>query len=82
MNANEPAIVSYNQPREWFLWVLATMGGWLLGLLGNYASSIVLSMTGLGTTLETNPSQITPEIALFLMALSMGVLFIVGLAVG
>ncbi len=82
MNTTETTTLSYNQPREWLLWALATAGGWLLGSLGNFAASIALSMTGIDAALNTDPSQIDQSTMLLLMGISLVMLLIVGLAVG
>jgi MFS family permease len=82
MNDNEVTTPSFNQPREWLLWTVATAGGWLLGSLGNFAASLVLSATGLGATLNIDPSQIDQSTVLLLMGISLVMLLIVGLAVG
>ena len=82
MNNTEVEPMAYNQPREWLWWTLATAGGWLLGSLGNFAVSIVLSMTGLNAALNVDPAQIDQSTMLIFMVVSLVMLLIVGLAVG
>ena len=72
----------YNQPREWLWWTLATAGGWVLGSLGNFAVSIMLSMTGLNAALNGDPTQIDQSTMLFFMVVSLVMLLIIGLVVG
>ena len=82
MDNTEVETVAYNQPREWLWWTLATAGGWLLGSLGNFAISIVLSMTGLNAALNVDPTQIDQSTMLLFMGVSLVMLLIIGLAVG
>ncbi len=82
MNNIEGETVAYNQPREWLWWTLATAGGWLLGSLGNFALSIVLSMTGFSAALNADPTKIDQSTMLLYMGVSLVMLLIIGLAVG
>jgi hypothetical protein len=82
MNTNEAQSISYNQPREWLLWIVATAGGWLLGSVGNFAISVLLRMTGLDAMLNADPAEISQTTALLFLVLSLGLLLVVGLAIG
>jgi hypothetical protein len=82
MTNTEVQAMAYHQPREWLWWTLATAGGWLLGSLGNFAISIVLSMTGLNAALNVDPAQIDQSTMLFFMVVSLAMLLIIGVLVG
>jgi hypothetical protein len=82
MNESEATTTSYNQPREWLLWTVATTGGWLLGAVFNLLLSIVLSMTGLGNAFNADPAEVPQSMILLLMGVSLGLLFVMGVSIG
>ena len=81
---NEAAVQppSFNQTREWLLWTAATAGGWLLGAAINILVGIVLSMAGLDATLSADVAEVPQPMILILTALSLALLFAIGLSVG
>ena len=83
MNTTETTTLSYNQPREWLLWTLAMIGGWLLGAMFNILASILLSATGLSDALRSDPSTPPPQDAvLMVMGISLVLLAVIGLGIG
>jgi hypothetical protein len=82
MKEIEAKAASFNQPREWLLWVGATLGGWLMGSAISYLLSIILSLTGLGAALDTDPANMPQETMLLLMGVSLVMLLIIGVSVG
>jgi hypothetical protein len=71
-----------NQPREWMLWTVATMGGWLAGSAINVLLSIGLNLLGVGAAFNADPAEVPQSMVLILMGLSLGLLFIIGTSVG
>jgi hypothetical protein len=82
MNETEAKGMGYSQPREWLLWTIATIGGWLLGSVINVLLSIVLSMTGLGAAANADPANISQSEALILIGVWLARLLLIGLSVG
>lgn len=82
MNDSEATPAAFNQPREWLLWTAANAGGWLLGSAMSFVLSTMLSVTGLGEALNTDPASMSQETALILMGLSLAMFLIIGGSVG
>ncbi len=83
MNNVETTAVTYNQPREWLLWTMATIGGWLSGSAITFLISLLLSMTALGEALNaTNTADISQETMLLVLGVSLLLLAIIGVNVG
>ncbi len=82
MSETDTKAASNNQLREWLLWTAAVIGGWLLGSAINVLLSIVLNMTGLSAVANADAANLSQSDALILMAVSLAMLFLIGLSVG
>jgi hypothetical protein len=74
--------VAYNQPREWMLWTIAMIGGWLLGLVINILAAVLINVTGLGVVLQGDPETVPQEAVLLLMGVWLVASLIMGLCIG
>jgi hypothetical protein len=82
MKEIEVPTMPYNQPREWLLWTIAMIGGWLLGLVINVLASILINVTGLGAALQGEPAAVPQEAILLLMGALLVVSMTMGLGIG
>jgi hypothetical protein len=82
MKEIEAPATTFNQPREWLLWTVATASGWLLGAVLNIVLSVILSLMGMGETLNVDPAEMSQPMVLLLMGLSLGLLLTMGLSIG
>ncbi len=73
---------SLTPPLYWLTWTLATATGWLGGIVINFLAINLLGLGALGDKLAANPDQVTQEMALMFMAVSFGVLLVLGASIG
>ncbi len=82
MTDNTSLRPAFNPPLYWLTWTLATAGGWLGGVLINFAVISLLGLGALSAELNTNAGQISQETALLLLVAQLVVLMILGGSIG